>query len=187
MSTATSTPTNTSTDNSASTASSTPTSMPAPSATPAGSGPAAPARTAAVPEQRRGSPPPTSSTAPASSAPISASALVQFKVTSHWGDGYRADVTVTDTGVRPLSGWHLTFQVTGATPHEPTDTGEASTHGGVVTVTPAAWRPTPAAGAAATFGMGFDGALAAPADCRIDGAPCELLYVPVADQPLAEH
>jgi chitin-binding protein len=106
---------------------------------------------------------------------------VQFKVTSHWGDGYRADVTVTDTGALPAAGWRLTFQVTGATLHQPTDTGEASMRGDVVTVTPAGWRPALTAGAAATFGMGFDGALVAPTDCRVDGAPCELTYVPMAD------
>jgi cellulase/cellobiase CelA1 len=103
---------------------------------------------------------------------------VQFKVTSHWGDGYRADVTVTNTGTAPLTGWRLTFQVTGATLHQPTDTGETAMSGDVVTVTPAGWRPVLTAGAAATFGFGFDGALAAPADCRIDGKPCELKYVP---------
>jgi chitin-binding protein len=102
---------------------------------------------------------------------------VQFKVTSHWDDGYRAAVTITDTGAVPLTGWHLTFHVTGATLHQPTDTGETAMAGDVVTVTPAAWRRPLAVGAQATFGMGFDGALAAPGRCLLDGAPCELRYV----------
>ncbi|GAA2005444.1 cellulose binding domain-containing protein [Catenulispora subtropica] len=103
---------------------------------------------------------------------------MQFKVTSHWDDGYRAAVTVTNTGAVPLTGWRLTFHLTGASLHQPTDTGETAMSGDVVTVTPADWHPTLAAGAAITFGFGFDGALAAPAECRIDGAPCELQYVP---------
>ncbi|GAA2044270.1 hypothetical protein GCM10009839_54770 [Catenulispora yoronensis] len=103
---------------------------------------------------------------------------MQFKVTSHWGEGYRAAVTVTNTGAVPLTDWHLTFQVTGATLHQPTDTGETAMSGDVVTVTPAAWRPALAAGAAVTFGFGFDGTLVAPAGCLFDGTPCELTYVP---------
>src|SRR6185312_17535838 len=98
----------------------------------------------AGPRRRTGRTPPSqtapSATPPAtSSAPVSASALVQFKVTSHWGDGYRADVTITDTGAVPLTGWHLTFHVTGAQLHQPTDTGETSMTGDVVTITPADW------------------------------------------------
>jgi hypothetical protein len=112
-----------------------------------------------------------------SSAPVSASALVQFKVTSHWDDGYRADVTITDAGPAPLTGWHLTFHVTGAHLHQPTDTDEAAMAGDVVTVTPAGWRQPLARGAQAVFGMGSDGVLAAPGGCELDGAPCELQYV----------
>ena len=135
----------------------------APTGPVASTGPTAATRPTA-PEQHRSRSLPASSAAPpaaASSAPVSASALVQFKVTSHWGDGYRADVTVTNTGTEPMTGWHLTFQVTGATLHQPTDTGETAMSGDVVTITPAGWRPVLTAGAAATFGFGFDGTLAA--------------------------
>jgi cellulase/cellobiase CelA1 len=102
---------------------------------------------------------------------------VQFKVTSHWDDGYRADVTITDTGAVPLTGWHLTFHVTGARLHQPTDTGETSMAGDVVTVTPADWRQPVAAGAPAVFGMGFDGVLTTPGGCALDGVPCVMQYV----------
>jgi hypothetical protein len=139
----------------------------------------------AVPGQHPATPPAPVASPPAapSSAPVSASALVQFKVTSHWDDGYRADVTITDTGAVPLTGWRLTFHVAGARLHQPTDTGETAMAGDVVTVTPAAWRRSLAAGARATFGMGFDGALAAPGGCLLDGAPCELRYVDAVPVP----
>ena len=126
------------------------------------------------PAQPTGSAPVPAAT---SSAPVSASALVQFKVTSHWDDGYRADVTITDTGRAPLTGWHLTFHVTGARLHQPTDTGETAMAGDVVSVTPAPWRQPLAAGAQAVFGLGFDGVLAAPGGCVFDGAPCAMQYV----------
>ena len=134
----------------------------------------------AVPQQPRSRPAPASmATLPAapSSAPVSASALVQFKVTSHWGDGYRADVTIADAGAVPLTDWHLTFHVTGAKLHQPTDTGETAMTGDVVTVTPATWRHPVTADAPATFGLGFDGVLAAPTDCLFDGSPCALRFV----------
>ena len=115
--------------------------------------------------------------AASSSAPVSASALVQFKVTSHWDDGYRAEVTITDTGAEPLTGWHLTFLVTGARLHQPTDTGETAMAGDVVTVTPADWRRPVAPGAPAVFGMEFDGVLAAPGGCALDGVPCAMQYL----------
>jgi hypothetical protein len=102
---------------------------------------------------------------------------VQFKVTSHWDNGYRADVTITDTGTTALTAWRLTFHVTGAHLHQPTDTGETAMSGDVVTVTPATWHRSLPAGARATFGMGFDGTLTAPAGCLLDGTPCELRYV----------
>ena len=115
--------------------------------------------------------------AASSSAPVSASALVQFKVTSHWDDGYRAAVTITDTGAVPLTGWHLTFHVTGAQLHQPTDTGETAMAGDVVTITPADWRQPLTAGAPAVFGMEFDGVLTAPGGCALDGVPCVMQYV----------
>ena len=133
-------------------------------------------RTAPAPTAPKAAPSPAPPAA-SSSAPVSASALVQFKVTSHWDDGYRADVTITDTGAVPLTGWHLTFHVTGAQLHQPTDTGETSMTGDVVTITPADWRRPVAAGAPAVFGMGFDGVLAAPAGCALDGVPCAMQYV----------
>lgn len=102
---------------------------------------------------------------------------MQFKVTSHWGEGYRAAVTITDTGAVPLSGWHLTFHVTGAQLHQPTDTGETSMTGDVVTITPADWRHPVAAGAPAVFGMEFDGVLTTPGGCALDGVPCAMQYV----------
>jgi hypothetical protein len=102
---------------------------------------------------------------------------VQFKVTSHWSDGYRADVSITDTGTVPLTGWHLTFHVTGAQLHQPTDTGETAMTGDVVTITPAAWRRPVAAGAQVVFGMEFDGVLVEPSGCALDGTPCVMRYV----------
>ena len=59
----------------------------------------------------------TAQSAAASSAPISASALVQFKVTSHGGDGYRAALTITGTGTAPPAGRHPAARPTGADPH----------------------------------------------------------------------
>ena len=115
--------------------------------------------------------------AASSSAPVSASALVQFKVTSHWGEGYRAAMTITDTGAVPLTGWRLTFHVTGAQLHQPTDTGETAMTGDVVTITPADWRQPVAAGAPAVFGMEFDGVLTPPGGCALDGVPCVMQYV----------
>lgn len=163
--------------------------VPASASTPAGSASSpGPASGPGQGQGRQGSRNPPAATAPkaapspappaaSSSAPVSASALVQFKVTSHWGEGYRAAVTITDTGAVPLSGWRLTFHVTGAHLHQPTDTGETAMAGEVVTITPAAWRQPVAAGAPAVFGMEFDGVLTAPGGCALDGVPCVMQYV----------
>ena len=124
-----------------------------------------------------GSPPGTPSPASASSAPVPAGVVVKFKVTSHWDTGYRAELIVVNNGSAAISGWRVAFHVSGATLHQPTDTGEATMAGQVVTVDPAAWHATVDAGSQVSFGLGFDGTLAEPTGCLFDDTPCTLQIV----------
>ncbi|MEU6389636.1 cellulase family glycosylhydrolase [Streptomyces sp. NPDC046939] len=77
-----------------------------------------------------------------------------YKVSSDWGGGFNADVTVTNTGTSATKSWQVTWEWFGnqtigsmwnATP---TQTGKT------VTAHNAAHNGTPAAGASTTFGFG---------------------------------
>lgn len=109
----------------------------------------------------------------ASSSPSTPSGqLVRFTVTSHWATGYRMAVTVTNNGTAPITGWTLSFDVTGATLTLPADQPGISETGQTVEWVPGDWQATINPGQSETVGFGFDGQLNPPTGCVFDGAGC---------------
>jgi cellulase/cellobiase CelA1 len=118
-----------------------------------------------------GTPAPGQNTA--SSSPSTPSGqLVRFTVTSHWATGYRMTVTVTNGGTAPITGWTLSFHVTGATLTLPADQPGISETGQTVEWVPGDWQATINPGQSESVGFGFDGALNPPTGCVFDGAGC---------------
>jgi alpha-L-arabinofuranosidase len=91
--------------------------------------------------------------------PAEADCAVSYQVTAGWGNGWNANVTVTDTGPAPITGWTLAFRFP--------STGESvtgfwnanvSTRGQDVVATPVDWNGTLAAHGGNSVSFGFTGA-----------------------------
>jgi hypothetical protein len=91
--------------------------------------------------------------------PTDSTCKVSFRITAGWGNGYNADVSVTNTGPNPITGWTLAFRFP--------STGESisgfwnaqiSEQGTDVTATPVDWNGTLAADGGNSVDFGFTGA-----------------------------
>jgi hypothetical protein len=92
-------------------------------------------------------------------SPADSTCQVDFQVTAGWGNGYNANVTVTDTGPAPIDGWTLAFKFP--------STGESisgfwnanvTTSGTQVIATPVDWNSKLAANGGNSESFGFTGA-----------------------------
>jgi hypothetical protein len=91
--------------------------------------------------------------------PADSPCRVSFQITAGWGNGYNANVTLTDTGPSPVTGWTLAFRFPSA--------GESvsgfwnanvTQHGQDVVATPVDWNATLAANGGNSVSFGFTGA-----------------------------
>jgi cellulose 1,4-beta-cellobiosidase len=100
---------------------------------------------------------------PAAAATTSCSAA--YSVSSDWGTGFTAAITVTNTGSTAITGWTLSYTYTGNQTLSQGWSGNWSQTGETVTVTNASWNGSLAAGANTQIGANFSysGTNAAPA------------------------
>jgi cellulose 1,4-beta-cellobiosidase len=85
---------------------------------------------------------------PAGAASGSCSAT--YSVSTDWGSGFTAQLTVTNNGTTPITGWTVTYSYTGNQTLANGWSGNWTQSGKTVTVTNAAWNGSLAAGAQAT-------------------------------------
>ena len=95
--------------------------------------------------------PPT--TRPTTSAPPTNGCTAVYKVVNSWSDGFQAEVTVTNRGSAPTSGWTVRWTLPSGQAITQLWNGTLTTSGSTVTVKNAAWNGTVAIGAGTTFGM----------------------------------
>ncbi|MEU6852385.1 cellulose binding domain-containing protein [Actinacidiphila alni] len=109
--------------------------------------------------------------------PADSTCRVAYRTTAGWGNGFNAEVTVTNTGPTPITGWTLAFDFPGA--------GESvsgfwnatvSADGRHVVATPVDWNATLAADGGNTASFGFtganDGAAPPPTVFTLNGTVC---------------
>ncbi|WAP58877.1 lytic polysaccharide monooxygenase auxiliary activity family 9 protein [Streptomyces sp. S465] len=85
--------------------------------------------------------------------PPTASCSAAQKVTSTWNGGYQAEVTVTNTGVTPISAWMVDWTVPSGQRIDSVWNGKLTTTGPGASVTNADWNGSLATGASTTFGF----------------------------------
>ncbi len=73
-------------------------------------------------------------------------------LTSDWGAGYCASVTITNTGSAPISSWQVVVDLDQSTLTN-LWSGAVSQSGSLLTVTPLSWNAPIAVGAAISFGF----------------------------------
>jgi len=115
------------------------------------------------------------------STPTSSTCAVNYQVTSGWGNGYVASVTLSDTGPSPIDGWSLTFSfpsagetMNGGWNANWTDSGQN------VEATSLSWNAQLAANGGNSQSIGFvggnTGAYPSPAAISLNGAVCTTTY-----------
>jgi cellulase/cellobiase CelA1 len=91
--------------------------------------------------------------------PAHSTCRVSYRLAGGWGNGFSADVNVTNTGPVPLSGWTLAFSFPGAA--DESDTGfwnaNVSRSGRTVVAAPVGWNGSPAANGGDSADFGFTG------------------------------
>ncbi|WP_199442728.1 glycoside hydrolase family 9 protein [Umezawaea beigongshangensis] len=106
--------------------------------------------------------------------PVSGRCSVSYQQVGSWKDGFVVRVAVTNTGVRAVTGWRLSFAFAGA--QRLLDSWDATSvqSGATVTVTPAPRARTIRPGATSEFWFRAEtsGAAPAPTLFRLNGNPC---------------
>jgi hypothetical protein len=116
------------------------------------------------------------------STPANSTCAVTYNLSDGWGSGFVANVSITDTGPNPITGWTLAFSF-------PSDTESVSgsnwnanwvENGRNVVVTPLSWDANLAANSGNTISMGFvgnqNGAYPSPAAFTLNGTVCTTTY-----------
>ncbi len=88
-----------------------------------------------------------------------------------WSGGYQAQVTVTNSGTMPITGWSTSFAFPGSQTIASSWSAVVSQSGKQVTASNASWNGSLSAGATTTWGMvvnGDSGALTGLA-CKASG------------------
>ena len=92
------------------------------------------------------------------------SCAAAYSVPTDWGSGFTANLTVTDNGTAPITGWTVTYAYAGNQTLSNGWNGNWTQSGKTVTVTNASYNGSLAAGASTSAGANFNysGANAAP-------------------------
>ncbi len=113
--------------------------------------------------------------------PASSTCQVTYDVTQGWGNGFIADLSVTNTGPDPIDGWTLGFTFPASTESLSSGwNGTWTATGQAVTVTSLSWNATLAANGGNTVSLGFvggnTGAYPSPAAFTLNGTVCATTY-----------
>ncbi|MFI6231457.1 cellulose binding domain-containing protein [Micromonospora echinospora] len=118
-------------------------------------------------------PPPT--TAPPTTPPPTGSACaVRYAPTNTWNTGYTAEVTVTNTGATPVTGWTLAYPLPAGQQITGSWNATVTQNGSTVTARNLDYNATISPGASVTFGhqVSMSGSYAAPSGFTLNGTAC---------------
>ena len=114
--------------------------------------------------------------------PRNSTCAVSYTLSNDWGSGFVANISITDTGASPITGWTLAFRFPTSTESISSSTWNAaySEDGQNVIVTPADWDAGLAANSGNTVSIGFvgnqTGADPPPASFTLNGTVCTTTY-----------
>ena len=105
-----------------------------------------------------------------------------FAVSSAWGGGYGAAYTIANPMNIPLSTWKVSFTLPAGDKVTSVWDGQLATNGNTYTVTNASYNAPVAAGTSVSFGfnVSYSGSSPTPANCTLNGDPCDGSGDPVA-------
>jgi len=113
------------------------------------------------------------------------SAAVDYRVASHWGTGFVAEIGIRNAGTTPIAGWTIEFDLDGQLVG--LWNGQVATAGSHYTVRDLGWNAALAPGGSAVIGfqIAYSGAQPAPTNCRFNGQTCAFGGEPTPSQPPA--
>jgi endoglucanase len=88
-------------------------------------------------------------------AAATASCGAAYSVTTDWGSGFTAAITVTNNGTTPITGWTVTYSYTGNQKLSQGWSGNWSQSGETITVTNMSWNGNLSPGASTQIGANF--------------------------------
>ncbi len=108
-------------------------------------------------------------------APPPSACTVSYSVTNDWGNGFQAEVSITNNTQTAINGWSLTWSFAGNQRVYDLWNGKVSQSGKTVTVKNETWNPK-LAGGATLNGIGFNatysGSNQKPTAFALNGKPC---------------
>ncbi len=106
--------------------------------------------------------------------PVKTACAVTYDVTSDWGAGFVANLTIANTGSKAIDGWKLAWTFGGNQHITNLWNGTLAQSGRSVAVNNAAWNAPIARGASTTLGFqaAYAGANAVPATFSLNGVKC---------------
>ncbi len=125
--------------------------------------------------------PPSTPVTFTTSTPSNSTCQVSYAVTQGWGNGFVANISITNSGPDPIDGWTLAFSFPASSESVSSDwNGTWSETGQAVTVTSLSWNGTLAADGGNTVDIGFvgvnNGAYPSPASFTLNGTVCTTTY-----------
>jgi Cellulose binding domain/Fibronectin type III domain len=126
--------------------------------------------------------PPSPPTTFITTTPANSTCAVTYDLSDGWGTGYVANISITDTGPNPITGWTLAFSFPSDTESVSSSNWNAnySENGENVVVTPVSWDGNLAADSGNTVSIGFvgnqNGAYPSPASFTLNGTVCTTTY-----------
>lgn len=125
--------------------------------------------------------------APAAAAPAASAAPsnVTYTVTNQWNNGFLANVTLTNQGGQPLTGWNIQFSFPDGQKLVQSWSASMNQNGNTVTVSPVDWNRSIPAYGSTTFGFqgSYSGANSAPAVFAVTGSGITSLIPTVTPSP----
>ncbi|GAB4109141.1 MAG: hypothetical protein OHK0022_61570 [Roseiflexaceae bacterium] len=133
---------------------------------------ATPTRTPTATATPTRTPTPTATPTPGSGG----SCRVSYRISSQWGNGFNADVVITNTGPA-VNGWTLAWTFPGNQTIVNMWNAVSSQSGAQVQARDAGWNAAIATGGTASFGFqaGFSGSNPAPTNFTLNGSPCTVV------------
>ncbi|GLY21769.1 cellulose binding domain-containing protein [Micromonospora sp. NBRC 101691] len=118
-------------------------------------------------------PPPTTAP-PTTPPPTGGACAVRYTPTNTWNTGYTAEVTVTNTGATPVTGWTLAYPLAAGQQVTGSWNATVTQNGSTVTARNLSYNATISPGASVTFGhqVSMSGSYAAPSGFTLNGTTC---------------
>ena len=118
--------------------------------------------------------PGTSAASPGSSqaSPKPQILRAEYSVRHQWEGGFDADVTVTNIGSEPITGWTVILRLPAGVTVTQVWAADFIQTGGVVSLRSQPWNTYLGPGAVTSLGFQATGKPGAPSSCTVNGSPC---------------